>query len=190
MTEDPMAVSNRRPVRPWLRALILLWQVSPGHVVGVLTATVGVSLLPALTVALTTVAVQAVADSAAPGRRPEVVELALLAAGGLAGLAAAGHLLSVVRAYLETLLQYRMANDIQQQIMEKSVRLELRDFEDATIYDKLQRANREAAFRPYQVLANLISVASNFVALASVGIVLFSWDVRVALAIMLAHGDL
>ncbi|MGH3813497.1 MAG: ABC transporter ATP-binding protein [Pseudonocardiaceae bacterium] len=186
VTGDPAVASNRRRSRPWVRALILLWQVSPGHVAGVLTVTVLASLLPALTVALTTVAVQAVADSAAPGRRPEVVELALLAAGGLAGLAAAGHLLSVVRAYLETLLQYRIANDVQLQIMEKSVRLELRDFEDSDTYDKLQRANREAAFRPYQVLTNLTSVASNFVALASVSAVLLSWDVRVALAVLLA----
>ncbi|MDQ4021640.1 MAG: ABC transporter ATP-binding protein/permease [Actinomycetota bacterium] len=181
-----MAATSRRPMRPWLRALILLWHVSPGHVAGVLTVTVLTSILPALTVVLTTVAVQAVADSTAPGRGPEVLRLALLAAGGLAGLAAVGHLLSVVRGYLETLLQYRMANDVQQQIMEKSVRLQLRDFEDAETYDKLQRANREAAYRPYQVLANLTSVASNFVALASVGVVLFSWDVRVALAVMLA----
>lgn len=188
MNGDPMATNHhpRRRAHPWLRALILLWQVSPGHVAGVLAATVLAALLPACTVALTTVAVQAVADSVAPGRAPEMLGFALLAVGGLTGVAAAGHLLSVVRGYLETLLQYRMANDVQQQIMEKSVRLELRDFEDAGTYDKLQRANREAAFRPYQVLANLISVVSNLVSLTSVGIVLLSWDVRVALAVMLA----
>jgi ATP-binding cassette subfamily B protein len=186
MTGDPMTTSHPRRARPWLRALILLWKISPGHVAGVLAATVLAALLPALTVALTTVAVQAVADSIAPGRKPEMLSLALLAAGGLAGLAAAGHLLSVGQGYLETLLKYRLANDVQQQIMEKAVRLELRDLEDASIYDKLQRANREAAFRPYQVLANLISVASNVVALASVSAVLLSWDVRVALAVMLA----
>lgn len=171
---------------PWLRALSLLWKVSPGHVAGVLATTVLAALLPAGTVALTTVAVQAVADSVAPGSRSEMLGFALLAAGGLAGLAAAGHLLSVVRGYLETLLQYRVANDVQQQIMEKSVRLELRDFEDAATYDRLQRANREAAFRPYQVLASLISVVSSLVSLASVGAVLLSWDVRAALAVMLA----
>jgi ATP-binding cassette, subfamily B, bacterial len=172
--------------RPWLRTLQLLWQVSPHHVSGVLAVTVLAALLPAATVALTTRAVQAVADSVAPGRAPQMLGAALLAAGGLAGLAAAGHLLSTIRGYLETLLQHRVANDVQLQIMQQAVRLELRDFEDAATYDSLQRANREAAYRPYQVLANLISVASNLVSLASVSAVLLSWDVRVALAVALA----
>lgn len=169
-------------MRHWGRALKLLWNVSPPHVGAVVLTTVLTALIPAGTVQFTKLAVQAVAGA----NGTDTMDAALLAAGGLAGLIAVSHLLSTARTYLETLLQYRMANSIQEQIMRKSVSLQLAQFEDPGTYDSLQRANREASFRPYQIFSNLISVTSNLVALVSVGVVLVVWDPWVALVVVLA----
>src|SRR2546428_8439412 len=37
------------------------------------------------------------------------------------------------------------------QIMEKAIELDVQYFEDDEFYDKLQRANRESSYRPYQI---------------------------------------
>ncbi|MFE0023640.1 ABC transporter ATP-binding protein [Amycolatopsis sp. NPDC059021] len=182
----PSEVPREQRWSHWLRALKLLWSVNPPHVAGVIAATVLTSLVPAATVHFTTQAVQAVANSAGRGDAPEALSAALGAAGALAVLMAVSHVLSTVRTYLETLLQHRMANTIQERIMRKSVSLRLSQFEDAATYDSLQRANREASFRPYQIFANLIAVTSNLVSLISVSLVLLTWNPWVAGVIILA----
>ncbi|MFC4534495.1 ABC transporter ATP-binding protein [Sphaerisporangium dianthi] len=174
---------DRQQTRHITRALRLLWEVNPRHVLGVLAMTAVTSVIPAINVQVTATAVQAVADAVSSGNGRD----AAFAAGGLlVGLMALGHFFAVGRNYLETLLQYRMANQVQERIMDKAVRLQLRHFEDPTTYDGLQRASREAGFRPYQIFADLISVTSNAVSLVSVTVVLISWDVRVALVVLLA----
>lgn len=79
-----------------------------------------------------------------------------------------------------------MANGINTRIMEKAVRLRLEHFEDSATYDSLQLANREAAYRPYQLFTQLIAVLSSAVTLVSVAAVLLSWDPWVALAVLCA----
>ncbi|MBB5958483.1 ATP-binding cassette subfamily B protein [Saccharothrix tamanrassetensis] len=170
----------------WLRALVLLWRVSPPQMSGVLATTLVVALVPALNVSLTTHAVQSVADAVSRRDSAQALNQALLAAGAIAVVTAIAQLLTAARGYLETLLRYRMANSIQLRIMEKSVQLPLQDFEDAGTYDKLQRANRESMHRPYQIFTNLISTVSSAVSLSAVSVVLISWDVRIALLVMVA----
>ncbi|MFF4365449.1 ABC transporter ATP-binding protein [Streptomyces sp. NPDC001594] len=170
--------------RHWARTLRLLWQVSPTHMTGVVATTVLSALVPAASVQLTTQAVQKVADAvagdAAAGR-------AAVAAGILLTVVALlGHLCSTAQNYLEALLQYRMANGINTRIMEKAVRLRLEHFEDSGTYDSLQLANREAAYRPYQLFTQLISVMSSGVTLVSVAVVLLSWDPWVGVAVLCA----
>ncbi|MFJ1731192.1 ABC transporter ATP-binding protein [Streptomyces sp. NPDC088254] len=170
--------------RHWARTLRLLWRISPAHMLGVVVTTVLAALLPAAAVQLTTEAVQKVADAVAgdEASADAAVQVGIL----LTAVALFGHLCSTAQGYLEALLQYRMANGINTRVMEKAVRLRLEHFEDSSTYDSLQRANREAAYRPYQLFTELISVMSNAVTLVSVAVVLLSWDPWVALAVLCA----
>ncbi|WP_455354545.1 ABC transporter ATP-binding protein [Streptomyces sp. SYSU K217416] len=176
----PAAASGRH----WARTLRLLWSVSAGHMTGVVVTTLLTALLPAASVQLTTRAVQYVAD--AVGGTPGALDDALSVGVLLAAVALAGHLCGIGQNYLEALLQYRMANRISTDIMEKAVHLQLEHFEDPATYDALQRANREAAYRPYQLFSDLIAVVSHAVTLVSVAAVLLSWDPWVALAVLCA----
>ncbi|MFK0257579.1 ABC transporter ATP-binding protein [Streptomyces sp. NPDC090445] len=176
--------SPERTGRHWGRTLRLLWQVSPAHMLGVVVTTTLTALLPAVSVQLTTEVVQNVADAVAGD---ETAARGAMGVGVLLAAAAVlGHLCSTGQGYLEALLQYRMANGINTRIMEKAVRLRLEHFEDSATYDSLQLANREAAYRPYQLFTELISVMSNAVTLVSVAAVLLSWDPWVALAVLFA----
>ncbi|MFI6049732.1 ABC transporter ATP-binding protein [Streptomyces violascens] len=170
--------------RNWTRTLALLWRVSPAHMLGVVVTTVLAALLPAVSVQLTTDVVQKVAD--AVGGDKSAVRGAMEVGVLLTAVALVGHLCATAQSYLEALLQYRMANGINTRIMEKAVRLKLEHFEDSDTYDSLQRANREASFRPYQLFTELISVMSHAVTLISVAAVLLSWDPWVALAVLCA----
>ncbi|MCP3802259.1 ABC transporter ATP-binding protein/permease [Allokutzneria sp. A3M-2-11 16] len=170
----------------WARALRLLWEVSPWHVGGVITVAALASLLPAATVQLTTLAVQGVADAVASRGAPAAVDSAFTAGVALCGLMVLTHVLAIGRNYLETLLQLRMSNTVNERIMAKATRLRLEHFEDSTTYDRLQRASREAAYRPYQIFAHLITTVSSAVSLIAVSVVLLSWNVGVAIAILLA----
>ncbi|MFB9903869.1 ABC transporter ATP-binding protein [Allokutzneria oryzae] len=170
----------------WTRALRLLWEVSPWHVGGVIALAALASLLPAATVQLTTLAVQGVADAVSSRGAQEAVDRAFTAGVVLSVLMVLTHVLTIGRGYLETLLQLRMANNVNERIMAKATRLRLEHFEDSTTYDRLQRASREAAYRPYQIFAHLISTVSSAVSLVAVSAVLLSWNVGVAVAILLA----
>ncbi|CAM5489769.1 ABC transporter [Streptomyces xanthochromogenes] len=170
--------------RYWTRTIALLWRISPTHMLGVVITTVLAALLPAVSVQLTTDVVQRVADAVSGDRA--AVRGAMVTGIWLTAVALFGHLCATAQNYLEALLQYRLANGINTRIMEKAVRLKLEHFEDSGTYDSLQRANREASFRPYQLFTELVSVMSHAVTLVSVAAVLLSWDPWVAVAILCA----
>lgn len=171
----------------WRATVGLIWRISPAQTAGVLLATIGAGLVPVASVAFTTRAVQAVADGITAGDTPSTVTLtAAQAVAGLIAVAVAGHLLGTFRRYIETLLQYRMANAVQELIMRKALGLGLADFENAEVYDTIQRANKEAAYRPFQIFTTLVSVATGLVTLISLAVVLLDWNVAVGLAVMLA----
>ncbi|MEU6300157.1 ABC transporter ATP-binding protein [Streptomyces erythrochromogenes] len=170
-------------IRLAVRALGLLWEISPRQVMSVSVLSMGSACLPAVQVFFTARMVQAVVD-AAGGGTPTAP--ALTAGGYLAGAAVTGHFLAVLHDHQQALLRSRLPEAVGLTIMEKSARLSLGHFEDPGTYDRLQRATRESVFRPFQVLTHLIATVSAAVSFLSVSAVLIGTSVPVALAICLA----
>jgi energy-coupling factor transporter ATP-binding protein EcfA2 len=105
-----------------------------------------------------------------------LVELALLAAGLVLG-----RLLGLLRELLRT----HLGNRINVRILEKALSLELRHFEDADVYDKMQNARREASSRPLSLVMQAFGVAQSAVTLAALSVLLWRlspWSVLVILA--------
>ena len=79
-----------------------------------------------------------------------------------------------------TLLHALLGQKVNEQILDKTLGLELIDFEDAAFYDRMQRARREASHRP---LAHVLRVAgllqdlASIVGLAALLIPLSGWAV-------------
>ncbi len=65
------------------------------------------------------------------------------------------------------LLRAALGNRINERILEKALQLELRHFEDADVYDKMQNARREASARPLSLVVQAFAIAQNAVTLAA-----------------------
>jgi ATP-binding cassette subfamily B protein len=115
---------------------------------------------------------------APPGRVTGLVlvEFALMGAS-----MAAGRLLGLQRE----LLRARLGNAVNERILEKALELELRHFEDAEVYDKMQNARREASARPLSLVMQAFAIAQNAITLAALSALLARlspWSVLVVVA--------
>ncbi len=86
---------------------------------------------------------------------------------------------------LRELLRAKLGNVVNVKILEKALSLELRHFEDADVYDKMQNARREASSRPLSLVLQAFSIAQNTITLgafAALLIRLSPWSVLVLIA--------
>jgi ATP-binding cassette, subfamily B, bacterial len=167
------AIVNR--ARHLLRTVRLLATVAPGRLLAVLLLTMAAALLPAASLAILSWALQGMVDSARAGLADWSSEAAL-AALALTAASTLTYLFAVGRRYFETLLQLRLRNAVTDRILAKALSLELSHFEDAAVYDSLQRATAGAAFRPYQIFAGLLTTVSSAVTFGTVAALLLSWS--------------
>ncbi len=89
--------------------------------------------------------------------------------------------LSQIEAFLEHLMNARLAHSIQTAIMKKALSLDMHFFEDASFYDSLQKARREINWRPLAMVKNSFLIVQNLITLASVIIILLAFSPFVAL---------
>src|SRR5918997_9612 len=131
------------------KLLRMVWEANPGYVVGILLLRIARSLVPLAVLWVGKLIVDEVvhaigvyqATGPVPGNR-----LAVLLAIEL-GIALVGEGLSRVSALLESLLGDLFANRTSVQLMKHAAQLDLEQFEDAEIYDKLERARRQTVGR-------------------------------------------
>ena len=123
-------------------------------------------------------AVVAAARTGQPADRARVVRLVLFELG----LMVLQLLLSRGQGLVRELLRATLGNHVNTQILEKASTLELRHFEDASFYDKMQNARREASTRPLSLLLQISTIGQNFLMLATYAALisrLSAWSVLV-----------
>jgi len=177
----PPPPPTRRPLRERLRGLAaaarhapetyrMVWRANPGAGLLLATLTAVVAVLPAAVAWVGKLIVDAVvAASRGEGDAGRVAALVAVEAALMAGSMTAGRLLGLARE----LLRAQLGNLVNERILEKAQELELRHFEDAEVYDKLQNARREASARPLSLVMQGLSVAQNGVTLAALSALLF-----------------
>src|ERR671916_1986848 len=156
------------------KLLRMVWETEPRYVVGILLLRVARSAVPLAVLwvgkLIVDEVVRAVEVVGAGGPVPWS-RLALLLALEL-GIALAGEALSRVSALLESLLGDLFANRTSVELMRHAATLDLEQFENAEIYDKLERARRQTVGRIglftmlLATLQDLITLVSLSVALA------------------------
>jgi ATP-binding cassette subfamily B protein len=104
------------------------------------------------------------------------VELALVL-----GLAAISRLLGMMRS----LLRQQLGQKINVEILEKALTLELTQFEDSELYDRLTRARREASSRPLSLVSQTFELGQSMITLATLGALLAGFS-PIALAVLIA----
>src|ERR671910_1646099 len=131
------------------KLLRMVWETNPGYVVGILLLRIARSIIPLAVLWVGKLIVDEVVHSinvAHAGGPVPWSRLAVLLAIEL-GIALVGEGLSRVSALLESLLGDLFANRTSVQLMKHAAQLDLEQFEDAEIYDKLERARRQTVGR-------------------------------------------
>lgn len=94
-------------------------------------------------------------------------------------------LFSQILAYLKNKFQYTLQYKLNYVVMCKSTDLELKDYENANIYNKLQKIVNELPYKPYQMFDSVSIIISSFVTMVSSLIFLFMWNIFFALILLL-----
>jgi ATP-binding cassette subfamily B protein len=186
---DPPLPLRRRVVetaRAGRHVLGLVWSTSRP----LTSAMVGVTLLrsvqPAADVWVSKLLIDAVAAAIVEGGTPEHVQTVVWLVAAQLGLLLAGNLLRTLANISQQLLQDRVSQAIQLQVMEHAERLDLAAFEDSTFYDRIQQAQREAAFRPVQMVSEMFNLARTTISFVSMIGLLLSLSWLVALVALVA----
>jgi ATP-binding cassette subfamily B protein/ATP-binding cassette subfamily C protein len=147
----------------------MVWRADPRAAALLVLLTAVAAVLPAGIAWVGKLIVDAVV-AAARGEAPPARAAALVAleAALMAATTAAGRLSGFVR---ET-LRARLGNLVNESILQKALELELRHFEDADTYDKMQNARREASARPLSLVLQCFSGVQNLVTLAALAALL------------------
>ena len=180
----PSAHSHPRPLAPAARTLRerlrgaravfrqipgtlrLVWEADRRGTVLVAALTGVLALLPAGIAWVGKLIVDGVVLAARTGAaadRERVYALVLAELALMAVQLSAGRFLSLRRE----LLRAALGNRVNEAILEKALALELRHFEDADVYDKMQNARREASARPLSLVMQVFGIAQNAVTLAA-----------------------
>jgi ATP-binding cassette subfamily B protein/ATP-binding cassette subfamily C protein len=146
--------------------LRLVWEADRRGTIAVALLTAVLALLPAGIAWLGKLIVDGVVLAARTGAAADRERVLWLVAAELLLMAvqlSAGRLLGLRRE----LLRGALGNRVNERILEKALELELRHFEDADVYDKMQNARREASARPLSLVMQTFSIAQNAVTLAA-----------------------
>ncbi len=162
----------------------LVWEADRPGTIAVAVLTGVAALVPAPVAWVGKLIIDGVVEGARTGSveaRDRVARLVLVELALLAATLIVGRLLGLLRELLRT----HLGNRINVAILEKALSLELRHFEDADVYDKMQNARREASSRPLSLVMQAFGVAQNAITLAALSALLWRlspWSVLVIVA--------
>lgn len=154
------------------RAVKLVWSTHRGLTVALFVLSLVAGFLPAsiaYTGKLIVDAVVKAAESGAAADRNMALLWVALELGLVALVAGAQRGLEVAKQLLRALLGQR----VNEMILERALELELSDFEDPEIYDKMTRARREASSRPLSLVSRAFGlIQANVSLIAYLGLLL------------------
>jgi ATP-binding cassette subfamily B protein/ATP-binding cassette subfamily C protein len=179
--EEDRTLNLREVIRELPGTLKLVWEADKRNAL-LLAALEGIAALqPAALAYVAKLIVDGVVAAVKLGT-PEARERVLWLVGLELALGLSMSLLRRLDALLNSLVRARLGNLINERILEKALTLELRHFEDPSLYDKLQNARREASSRPLSLAMAVLNFFSSIVTLISFGVLLWGiapWAVLV-----------
>jgi ABC-type multidrug transport system fused ATPase/permease subunit len=167
------------------RTFALVSESSRAFAAGMIALLLGQAALPAAMAWVGKLIVDAVVAAARSGdaaQRWHVLRLVALEAG----LMALSTIMSRGQALLRDLMRASLGNHVNTLILEKAATLELRHFEDADFYDKMQNARREASIRPLGMALETASLVQQLLILVSYAVLLIRLSPWSVLLIVIA----
>ena len=177
----------------------LVWAASRILTTGLAIATILAGIVPAITAYVAKLLIDAVvraitvrANPSLPDVIPigpwtvDVVYAVILLAGAQFLVFALSSFLSTLRNVCQQLLQERVTNTIQLQIMDHASKLDLAFFEDSASYDLLRRAQQGASSRPLFMVSGVFGLIQTLIAFASMIALLIALSPLLALVALVA----
>lgn len=176
----------RRQIRHLPKALRLAWAAAPRWTVAWAVLLVLQGIIPAASVYLTKVVVDAVAATLGGGGSWEAVATAGGPAALLGGLLMLREALGSVMTWVQTAQSELLRDHVKGLLHRQASRLDLAYFEKAAYHDLMTRANEEADGRTLSLLQNLGQMAQHSITLGGVAIILLPYGLWVPLALLAA----
>lgn len=182
MSSDQLSARHQgTPWRSFGRGLRLFLQVSPLRALMVFGVSLPLAILPAIQVGLIAAVVQGVADAVGGSGNAGSAVRAAIAMGVLSVLSQA---FGAADSYLRSVIQFDFNTRISELLLEKSVKMDLQQFEEPENYDKLQRSLQEGVSSAYETFIGAVDSFRNGLQLVSVAGVLVAWNPVLALAVI------
>ena len=172
------AKALRESVSHGRRALEIVWRSSPALTVALAVLTLVASAVPPAIAW----AGKGIVDSVVARSRDATIRWVAVEFGLIVLQATLTRGLMLTRSVLGS----RLGTDVNVAILERSIGLELRHFEDPEFYDKLTRARREASSRPVSLVTESFSLVQNLLTLAGYGALLLSYSPWAVLVLLVA----
>ena len=157
------------------RAIQLVWTTSAVMTITLAVLSVTSGLLPAAVAYVGKLIVDGVLhafQTESIADRDQAITWVVLEAGLVVVLAANQRGISIMRSLLRAQLGHR----VNVMILEKALTLDLTQFEDSELYDKMTRARREASSRPLSLVMRTFGVAQDMISLTTYGALLLSFS--------------
>jgi ATP-binding cassette subfamily B protein len=181
------------------RVIGLVWSASRVLTIGLATATVLAGLVPAVTAYVAKLLIDAVVQAIAVRADPTVpdtvtfgplvldsVGSVFVLAAAQFGIYAASSFLSTLRNICQQLLQERVTNRIQLEIMDHAAKLDLAFFEDSSSYDLLRRAQQGSTSRPLFMVSGVFGLIQTAIAFVSMIALLIALSPLLAVVALIA----
>ncbi|MCU0700605.1 MAG: ABC transporter ATP-binding protein/permease [Myxococcaceae bacterium] len=169
-------LSTRQLLAQVPRALSLVWEADRTNALAQAALTVVQAALPAALAWVGKLIIDAVVEAArSPSDETRAVVMRLVSVE--LALAVVTLLVTRLSALSRELLRMRLGNLLNERLLEKSLTLELRHFEDSETYDVMQNARRESASRPLSLAMAVITIARHLLTLSTFAVLLWriSW---------------
>jgi ATP-binding cassette subfamily B protein len=157
------------------RAIALVWSTSRGLTLALAFLSLVAGLLPgaiAYVGKLIIDGVVAATQQPQPSDHANVLTWVAAEMGLVTALALTTRSIQAVRSLLRAILGHR----VNVLILEKALTLELVQFEDSELYDKMSRARREASSRPLSLVMRTFGLCQDLVSLVTYGALLVSFS--------------
>jgi ATP-binding cassette subfamily B protein len=171
-------VAFRESVSYGRRALEVVWRSSHGLTIALGLLTLVASAVPPAIAW----AGKGIVDSVVAGSRDQTIRWVAVELGLVVLQATLTRGLMLTRSVLGS----RLGTDVNVAILERSIALELRHFEDPEFYDKLTRARREASSRPVSLVTESFSLVQNLLTLVGYGALLLRYSPWAVLVLLVA----
>jgi len=168
------------------RVLALVWEANPGLTLALAVLNLAQGGLPAARVWVSKLLVDAVVAAVTTGSGTAALpQVAFLVALQFA-IGATGNILGTIGNISQQLLQEQVANRIQLLVMRQANALDLVFFERPQFYDLLQQVQREATFRPVQMVQTAFGLIRQVLTFASLLALLVNLEWFIAAGALLA----